>query len=263
MLKHSFMSASIGSIFRMFSAGREKKDEGPGEGEGRQPGVSIPGLHHGSVAGPGPCNTGPCPTFSTADSLPPAGALLPLQTAAGSQLPLPAESRSGTSACGPGCPLALACGLGACSRPAEEPGAGGGSRSPEDVRKSVRTSRPLASRWPWTVQRANRHAFVETAQRVREQLIRIWSGPRDRPWRWAGSQVPRLQASPPWPARGALCASEPGGSRSSYGSRFRPPARAELSHRRCDRRKRTRTLPLPCAVAAASSAAPDAGPSLF
>lgn len=173
--------------------------------------------------------------------------------------PLALSSRSPPSPgqaprpCGPGCPLALACGLGACSRPAEEPGAGGGSRSPEDVRKSVRTSRPLASRWPWTVQRANRHAFVETAQRVREQLIRIWSGPRDRPWRWAGSQVPRLQASPPWPARGALCASEPGGSRSSYGSRFRPPARAELSHRRCDRRKLLRILPLPCADAAASS----------
>lgn len=66
------MLASIGSIFRMFSTGREKRDEGPGEGEGRQPGVSIPGLHHGSVAGPGPCDTGPCPTFSTADSLPPA-----------------------------------------------------------------------------------------------------------------------------------------------------------------------------------------------
>lgn len=95
--------------------------------------------------------------------------------------PLALSSRSPPSPgqaprpCGPGCPLALACGLGACSRPAEEPGAGGGSRSPEDVRKSVRTSRPLASRWPWTVQRANRHAFVETAQRVREQLIRIWS----------------------------------------------------------------------------------------
>lgn len=226
---------------------------GPEKGRGASPVCQSRGCTTAASRAPGLATPAHAPLSQPRTPSRRPGALLPLQTAAGSQLPLPSESRSGTSACGPGCPLALACGLGACSRPAEEPGAGGGSRSPEDVRKSVRTSRPLASRWPWTVQRANRHAFVETAQRVREQLIRIWPGPRDRPWRWAGSQVPRLQASPPWPARVALCASEPGGSRSSYGSRFRPPARAELSHRRCDRRKRTRILPLPCADAAASS----------
>lgn len=55
------MLASVSAIFRMFSAGRGK--------EGAHADVAIPGLHHCSVAGPRPCDTGPFPTFSTADSL--------------------------------------------------------------------------------------------------------------------------------------------------------------------------------------------------
>lgn len=127
---------------------------GPEKGRGASPVCQSRGCTTAASRAPGLATPAHAPLSQPRTPSRRPGALLPLQTAAGSQLPLPAESRSGTSACGPGCPLALACGLGACSRPAEEPGAGGGSRSPEDVRKSVRTSRPLASRWPWTVQRA-------------------------------------------------------------------------------------------------------------